>query len=339
MKTGTLKRGRGNALFALATAIVIVAGLIGLRQADTRKLEYDQQTLEAEARILSDTVYVGGIACVPKRNIRSYLIMGIDDTASRGENYVKGGQSDVMILLVVDFTNMTYQRLPINRNTLCQVRSYDVDGEDLGTSECQIALAYAQGDGGQSSCENAVEALTGLLPGSRVDQYAALKIEDIPVINRLAGGVTVTIEDDFSGTDPSLVKGETVTLTDRQAVTFVRSRLSMAEDDTNEARMRRQEAYLEGLRQQMLSLAEQDPEYALEVYNALSGTMVSNMDGKAFSRLVNGLTECEDLGTLHLSGEIGVDDLGYATFRVDTESLRDAIIALFFRPVDEEEAA
>ena len=40
-------------------------------------------------------------------------------------------------------TNKTYQRLPINRNTICQVRSYDMEWNDLGTTSMQIALAHA----------------------------------------------------------------------------------------------------------------------------------------------------------------------------------------------------
>ena len=306
--------------------------------ADRNAISYDEETLEKEAAILSDVVDVGGIPCIPKRNIRSYLVMGIDNTAERGEDYVMGGQCDVLVLLVIDHTNMTYQLLPINRNTICEVRWYGADGEDLGTSEIQIAYAHAVGDGGTFSCENAVEAVSKYLGGIEIENYMALDISSIPKINQLAGGVTVTVEDDFSATDPTLVKGETITLTDEQAVHFVRDRMSMKDDESNEARMRRQQAYMDALRAQMIEKAKADSNYAKTVYSTLTPDMVTNMNGKAFSRLINGLTKCEELGTIEITGVAGVDELGDETFVPDEESLREAIITLFYRKADEQYA-
>jgi len=238
---------------------------------------------------------------------------------------------------VVDHTNMTYQYLPINRNTICDVRWYDVDGNDMGTSEIQIAFAHAVGDGGAFSCENVVEAVSNYLGGVEIQSYIALGMSSIATINRLVGGVTVTIDDDFSATDPSLVKGETITLTDEQAETFVRARTSMKDDSTNEARMRRQQVFLDALRTQMLEKAKADAEYALYVYDSLEPEMVTNMNGKAFSRLVNGLTKCENQGPVEITGTIGEDDLGYATFIADKDSVRDAAIALYYRRLNEKD--
>ena len=325
----------GPRLAVLALLLVaFAAAAVLLRQADGKKIVYDEQTRAREAEVLSDIVNVGGIDCVPKRNIRTFLIMGIDDTASRGRHYVTGGQSDVLDLLVVDYTNKTYRRLPINRNTVCQVRSYDMEWNDLGTMPMQIALSHAQGDGGEKSCENTVEAVSTLLYGMDIDYYIAVPIESIGVVNRLVGGVEVTIEDDFSATDPSLVMGKRLTLTDEQAVTFVRARMSMLNDDTNEGRMRRQEAFLESMREKMLERARANGSYALDVYNTLEAYMTTNMNGKAFSRMVNGLTECQSEGVVRIEGTIGVDEFDTATFEPDPLSLRDAVIALFYRPAD-----
>ena len=319
------------------SAVLAAAGLFALQKADNVEIVYDEEARAKEAAVLSDVVDVGGISCTPKRNIRSYLIMGIDNTASQGDGYVMGGQCDVLDLLVVDHTNMTYQYLPINRNTICDVRWYDVDGNDMGTSEIQIAYAHAVGDGGAFSCENVVEAVSNYLGGVEIQSYIALGMSSIATINRLVGGVTVTIDDDFSATDPSLVKGETITLTDEQAETFVRARTSMKDDSTNEARMRRQQVFLDALRTQMLEKAKADAEYALYVYDSLEPEMVTNMNGKAFSRLVNGLTKCENQGPVEIAGTIGEDDLGYATFIADKDSVRDAAIALYYRRLNEKD--
>ncbi len=323
-------KGKGSIVLLVLALLVVAVGIYATQKADRTQIVYDEEALAKEAAALSEVEDVGGILCTPKKNIRSYLIMGIDNTAAQGDGYVLGGQCDVLELLVVDHTNMTYQLLPINRNTICDVRWFDVNGEDQGTSRIQIAYAHAVGDGGTVSCENAVAAVSNYLGGMEIAHYIALDIAAIPKINQLAGGVTVTIEDDFSNIDPLLVKGETITLSDAQAETFVRSRMGMADDDTNEARMRRQQVYLDAMRAQMLDKAREDAAYALNVYDTLLPDMVTNMNGKAFSRLINGLTECENLGSVTIEGSIGIDDLGYATFEADRDSVRDAVIELYY---------
>ena len=328
------KVNRGSVVALALIIAAVIAGLIALRGSDRAELTYDEATRQHEAEVLSEIVNVGGVDCVPKKNVRTYLIMGVDNTASQGENYVTGGQCDVLVLLVVDHTNMTYYRVPINRNTMCQVHSYDLDWEDIGSTVCQIALAYAHGDGKLISCENAARAVSDYLYGAEVDHYIALDLSAIPVINRVAGGVTVTIEDDFSAIDPTLEMGKTIKLTDAQAEIFVRSRMRMIDDDTNEARMRRQEAFMDSMRDEMFKKARADATYALDVYDTLEPYMVTNMNGKAFSRLVNALTECEALGSMKIDGSIGTDSFGYATFEPDPTSVRDAVIELFYRPAE-----
>ena len=49
----------------------------------------------------------------------------------------------------------------------------------------------------ESSCENTVDAVSDMLYGIKIDGYIAMNIDAIKVINHLAGGVPVTIEDDF----------------------------------------------------------------------------------------------------------------------------------------------
>lgn len=280
-------------------------------------------------------VEINGISCTPKKNLRTYLFMGIDDTAEVSEDYVIGGQCDVLNLLVVDQTHKTYTQLPINRNTMTEVHSYDENGKDLGATRCQISYAHMEGDGGGTlSCENTVKAVSELLYGQKIDGYLALNMEAIPAVNHLAGGVTVTIEDDFSQTDPSLVMGETVTLTDAQAEHFVHDRMNVG-DGTNEGRMRRQDAYIESLKSAMTDKVKEDQHFALEVYHTLDQYMVTDLTEKEFGRIANALTECESQGKLEISGTIGEDEFAYATFEPDPDGLADVVIQLFYNRAEE----
>lgn len=327
-KKRTLKK-QGIVLAILVA--LLIPGAFVLHAIDTHQTIQDKNGLD------DDVVEINGVACTPRNNLRIYLFMGIDDDAEVGENYVTGGQCDTLQLLVVDQTENTYTRLPINRNTLTEVRSYDEEGEDLGTTVCQIAYAHAHGDGGGTlSCENTVEAVSTYLGGIDIDGYAALNMEGVALLNHLAGGVTVTIEDDFSRFDPSLVQGETIKLSDEQALHFVRGRMTVG-DGKNESRMRRQEQYLEGLRSAMTEKVKADSGFAMEVYDTLQDVMVTDLTGKDFSRLANAMVTCESKGIVEIEGSIGEDSQGIATFEPDETSVDSARLTLFYQPVEESE--
>ena len=324
-KKRTLKKQ--GILLAILVALLI-PGAVVLHAIDTH------QTVQTKDSLDEDVVEINGVACTLRNNIKTYLFMGIDDTAEKGENYITGGQCDTLQLLVVDQTRNTYSRLPINRNTLTEVRSYDEEGEDLGTSVCQIAYAHAHGDGGGTlSCENTVEAVSNYLGGIDIDGYAALNMEGVGLLNHLAGGVTVTIEDDFSQYDPTLVQGETIRLSDEQALHFVRGRMTVG-DGKNESRMRRQEQFLEALRGAMTEKVKADSGFAAEVYDTLTDVMVTDLTGKEFSRLANAMVTCQSQGIVEIQGAIGEDNQGFSTFEPDQESVDDARLALFYEPVD-----
>lgn len=50
------------------------------------------------------------------------------------------GQSDVLELLVIDTKKNTYHKLPINRDTITDVKSLDDDGSYLATTKTQSLL-------------------------------------------------------------------------------------------------------------------------------------------------------------------------------------------------------
>lgn len=75
--------------------------------------------------------------------------------------------------------------------------------------------------------------MSNFLDGQRIDGYAAVNMGAIGTINHLAGGVTVTIEDDFSKVDKTMKMGETITLTDEQAVHYVHDRYDVEMNPTH----------------------------------------------------------------------------------------------------------
>jgi anionic cell wall polymer biosynthesis LytR-Cps2A-Psr (LCP) family protein len=216
---------------------------------------------------------------------------------------------------------------------MMNVGNYSYDGEYLGDSYLQVAYAHMGGDGGGTlSCENTANAVSDFLGGQKIDGYIALKMEAIPMLNNLVGGVTVTIEDDFSESDPSLVIGETVKLTDDQAWHYVHDRRNVG-DGSNECRMRRQDTYIAGLKEILQERMQEDEDFALDVYHALmdSDYLTTNMTDKEFGRIVNSLLEYESAGQIEITGTLDTDRDDYVTFTADEQSVQDAITTLFYR--------
>lgn len=311
---------------ALCVAVVIVLKIV-----DAQKLER-QEEYEAEQGV----VEINGKKYVPKKNIEVYLFIGVDslDVVKEAEDYGESGQCDFLVLMVRDLSDGTYKTLSINRNTITTVKSIDLDGSYLGESEVQIALAHAHGNGLEDSCENTVDAVSNLLYGQEIDGYAAVNMGAISIINNMVGGVTVTIEDDFSLVDETLVMGETITLNDEQAVHYVHDRWYVG-DETNENRMKRQSTYMDALKPMLIQKIHEDSSFPLDLYEALQDYMVTDITSQKFSKLALLVADEKDEGELSIEGTTDLDDTGYATFEVDEESLGEVVAELFYKEYEE----
>ena len=197
----------------------------------------------------------------------------------------------------------------------------------------QICLGYAFGDGRETSCEVTVEAVGNLLGGQTIDQYLAMGLDGISTLNDLAGGVTVTLEDDFSAIDPAMTKGTTLTLQGDQAETYVRTRRSIGVG-TNEARMVRQEAYIKQLSVQLDEKLQQSQSFASEAYDALQPYLTTSM---AKGQLVNEAWAAKDytrLDTIKPDGAYQVGEDGFMEFYPDADALQQAVLQLFYEKVE-----
>ena len=151
------------AVFVIVCTATVVIGHI----VDNQKMNTGQK----DAAAASDIVTINGVKCKPNWDVQTYLFIGEDDRGvkTRKTESDGTGQSDVLELLVIDTKKNTYHKLPINRDTITDVKSLDDDGSYLATTKTQIALAHAKGDGMELSCENTVDAVSHMLYGIRIE--------------------------------------------------------------------------------------------------------------------------------------------------------------------------
>ena len=158
-------------------------------------------------------------------DFENYLLIGTDATGNNnnGADY-QGSMADFLMLVIVDKTENTYSFLQFNRDTMTEVALIDHNGEGEATANIQLCTAHWYGGNREQSCENTVKSVKKLLGGIQIDGYYELNMSEIPKLNNMVDGVTVTLEDDFSKKYPKMKKGATINLDDEQAYAYVHDR-------------------------------------------------------------------------------------------------------------------
>lgn len=318
-----LYKGLGFAAAVLIVGSVFVALVLGM--ADHYRFNNDNSADSRDTITYKDQTYTR------KGNIETYLIAGIDSPGKVQElkEYDGTGQCDVLVVIVRDRSTDECKLLTIDRNTITEVKSLDDDGTCLATTDIQISLAHSMGLDQKVRAENTVDAVSHLLGDATIDGYAMVNVGAVSVVNDMVGGVTVTIEDDFSEVDPTLKMGETVTLMGEHAENYVRQRKEVA-DGRNESRMQRQSSYEEAFKPAFRTKCNEDNKFSLEVYHALEDYMTTDISAKKFCRLALLLSDENEDEKLSISGTYGLDEDEWQTFTPDEDSLQQAIIELFY---------
>ena len=283
-----------------------------------------------ETEDIDPVIYFDGKPYVHKKNLETFLFMGIDKYGESEEvtGFRNHEQVDVLMLCVVDHDAKTYQVLQINRDTYTKIPRIGAAGDRVGEVDAQIALAHTYGTGQKDSCEYTAEAVSMLLMDEKVDHYISLKLDSIAILNKSVGGVEVTIPVDMTMVDPEMQKDKTMVLSDKQAEFFVRSRGKL-EDDTNVSRMSRQDTYLHAWREKAKQKMNADAGFALDLIADLSYYMVADQDLNGLSKLSGYLADYEYLGKVKIDGETK-NGQEFLEFYPDQEALKKTVMDLFY---------
>ena len=282
-----------------------------------------------EAAQLKELTYKGK-TYRQRPELETYLFMGIDTMgAAVGVNsYAGGGQADVQIVAVLDNEAQTWQALQLNRDSIVRVPVLGVGGDIVAYEDEQLALAHYYGNGREQSCENTVLAVSMLLGDQPIDGYMAVNMDAVGILTDLVGGVTLTVTSDFSAVDPSLVQGETITLTGEQALTYIRSRANI-DDETNLARMNRQRQYMTALEEKLM---QKDANFVVEAYDALADYMVTDIASGTAAEIGERMQDYTQLEVLTIDGENVVEGEHWAYY-LDEDSLQETILQLFYNEI------
>lgn len=315
------------AILGIVTVLLIVAaGTLAYQMWQDKKkpkTEYDGYADE-----LQETNYITykGEKYKYNYNLRTVLFMGVDKEGEIEEKKVGGGgQTDSLVLFAMDTEKKTTQALSVSRDTMTDIRTYDMSGEFLSTERAQLALQYAYGDGKAKSCVLTREAVSNLLYQTPVNSYVALTMEGFSRIADELGGIRITVPQDYTHINPAFKKGETITLNGKMAEQYVRYRDTSASGSNNE-RMERQSQFIEALVKQ-LQINMKEKKDAVHLYRKMKPYMVTDISEEELEKMINYEFEgkVEKVPGTVQKGE------KYDEFIVDNEKLQEKVINMFYK--------
>lgn len=263
-------------------------------------------------------------------NLKTMLFLGIDKDETATVRDVTGysGQSDCIILMVMDQEKKTIKLMEISRDSMTDVAIYGMNGDYIGTQFAQIATQYAYGTGEKDSCRLSVNAVSKLLYDIRINDYMALNMAGIAPIVDAVGGVKITILEDYTMIDPSFVQGAEVTLIGKQAEQYIRYRDTDQHGSNNE-RMERQTQFIQALFAMVGESEDEGLSMLRSFWSSGEDYMTTNVSLKTLEKLTSYTMEEE---IIKVPGEVRVGEI-HDEFYVDDEKLQQIIIDTFYSKI------
>ena len=288
------------------------------------------------------TVNYKGEKYVFNPEVMTFLFMGIDHRgdlvdADEVTDYLKGGQADALILMVVNHKTKKVNLINVNRNAMAEMDVYNKDGELIDTEVKQICLAHGYGTGHEDSCERQVEAVSELFNFLQINGYYSLELNGVAELNDYVGGVEVEVLENIPKGSKELKnsQGKTITLKGDDARIYVQYR-DVKSFNSVESRMARQKQYISAMFAKILDKTKEDATFPVKLLDVLSDYTVTDLDSSKISYLattcLNYEFDTENIYTL--SGETVENEEGYEEFYVDEDSLKDLIFELFYEKIE-----
>lgn len=323
-------------IMTLISIIIMISIIIG--SFEIIKATGKKRLLHKADSFSTGQVKYQGILYEYNPNIITFLLMGTDKGKEIIETYEVdnggGGQADALFLAVIDTKEKVLKVININRNTITPISVYDKDGNFLLSRPAQITLQHGYGDGREQSCEYQVAAVKNLFYNIPIHGYAAMSVTVVPTVNDAVGGVEVSVLEDLTSKDASLIKGAQVRLMGESAYWYIKYR-DIDVFASVDSRMARQRQYLDSFIDTAKQAVKKNPLTALELYQAVMPQIVTDISMPEALYLASVLQNYrfDENNYFHLKGETIMGEM-YEEFYADETALYEMILDIFYQKVN-----
>lgn len=346
-----MKRWKKVLLIILCVFLGLIIAVGGtffvLREIGRRGMhQYDNLTIEVptEDESGNDIIAVDKTGRVITYNGMSYAFnddiialtfIGVDD-GDKDEGNLR--MADAIYILAVDAKTGKIKILGVSRDTMADVDIYSEAGKFIDTENRQIAYSHAYSGENVTGGANTNKSLSRLFFGLPLENYFAINLDALEILNDSIGGVTLTSSMTFDSPEDgrTIYEGETVTLHGKEAERYIRSR-DIDVLDSNNARMGRQQEYIRAFISSILPAAKKDLSVVTNLYSAVSENSETSLDlpkityiaSMALSKLKN----ASDIEYINLKGEITKG--AHAEMRPTNEETLRVMLDVFYKPLAE----
>ena len=270
----------------LLLAAIITAGSIAvLYHTGKNEMKPDKVKIEAPKNVetVDDGryIYYKNGKYKYKDDIINMMFLGIDRNNGLGTDGIgANGQADVIAIAAIDSAKSKVTIINVPRDIITDVKVFSSSGGYSGTEKMQIALSFAYGDGGDTSCVNTMFAVRSLFYNVPISSYFALKMEGVPELNDSIGGVDVTSPETIS----IFEKGQKYHLDGEDALLFVQRR-DMESVNANLKRNERQKVYLNSFISKFINQTKSDIGVPINVFNASKPYSFTNLNANRITYL------------------------------------------------------
>lgn len=325
-----MKNSKKNVLVVVFILVIVVTGFLvwKLWRDDAR----DASDIPQE-EISSDVVVYKGKKYRLNSELQMILFIGVDksEPVSVKNNAGLGGQSDTLILAILNQETKKAKLLEISRDTMTDIKIYDDSGEYLSTEKAQVALQYAYGTNAKRSSQLAKEAVSHILYEIPIRQYISLNVDGIAPIVDAIGGVRLTIPQDYTVIDPAFEARKEVTLNGEQAESYVRYR-DHSVVGSNTLRMERQNDFLLALMRQMNAAGVNGTDGYSKFLESAGEYLDTNLTADELKKL----SEYEfdsDSEIFTLPGEM-IRGEKHDEYHLEDEKVYEMVLKLFYKPIE-----
>ena len=319
------------AVLAVVFICLICAGVFWVCQQHRKNVAAIRSGGDIPDNESSKIITYDGKSYVYNKNLKTVLFMGVDsrEEATVQEYSGTSGQSDTLLVLILNKESKTTDLLAISRNSMVELQLYSIDGEYVTTTTGQIALQYAYGDGEKKSCRLTKEAVSNLLYGIPIDAYVSLNLDGIVSLVSAFGGIEYTFTEDETEIDPEFTKGTTLLMDGAKTERYVRYR-DITVTGSNEQRMKRQFKFLRSTFSQVKKKADSDSKMYDILLDSVEPYMVTDMTAEE----IKVLSDYDMSDTMNVvPGKIQQGEK-YDEYIVDDEELYRLILELFYVPAE-----
>ncbi|MBQ9531868.1 MAG: LCP family protein [Eubacterium sp.] len=327
----------GILLFLLLAVVIACAAFFVMRyvgQTDLMKKESVNGEIAYQ-----ETIEYKGHTYQFNDDVFALAFLGVDQrTLEDVKNTDFVGATDADIVVAVNTKTGETKIIAVPRDTMVDVDIWSTSGIFLRTEKTQLCLAYAYGDGGVKSCENAINSISRILYNVPIQKYFALDLDGIAPLNDAIGGVTVQAT--YPLPNYNVKVGDKVTLVGDMAEAYVRTR-DMDNIEASLNRTDRQMQYVKAFADQALPAVVKDFSTISRLYNTSSkysrtNLSLNNATYVGSLLLSKGVTSFESYS---IKGEMKADedplipDVVHAEFYPDEDSLMETVLDVFYTQI------